>query len=199
VILNKEKINEGANRVIHLLTAEKKKSVFALCLISLMVFMWIRVLLGNGLEGVEAAVLPQMLNTETSASSLEVSFVELPRVKDRQDVLVRDIFSWNQRQGMRGYEKEIRHKEQVDVVSEEGKEGVIRRIANQLQLEAIELGKKPRIFLNNEFMSMGEKLSLKDGEKIYECEVILIQRDVVVIQCGQSQIRLRLTEAIEVF
>jgi hypothetical protein len=45
---------------------------------------------------------------------------------------------------------------------------------------------------------MGEKLSLKDGEKIYECEVILIQRDVVVIQCGQSQIRLRLTEAIEV-
>jgi hypothetical protein len=198
MVLNKEKINEGANKVMHLLAAEKKKSVFALSLILLMIFMWIRVLLGNGPEGVEAAVLPQMLNTETSASSIEVSFVELPRIKGRQDVLVRDIFSWNQRQGVRGYEKEIRHKEHVDLVSEEGKEGVIRRIANQLQLEAIELGQKPRIFLNDEFISMGEKLSIKDGEKIYECEVILIQRDVVVIQCGQSQIRLRLAEAIEV-
>ncbi|MHC4264428.1 MAG: hypothetical protein ACYSUK_00660 [Planctomycetota bacterium] len=198
MVRDMEKNNQNSNRIIHLFAAEKKKSVMALCLISLMVFMWIRVLLGKGPEGTEAAVMPPISNAETSASSIEVSFIELPRIEGRHDVLARDIFSWHQWQGLRGYEKQIHHEEQIDVVSEEGKEGVIRRIANQLRLEAIELGQKPRIFLNEEFLLMGEKLHIKDGKKIYECEVISIKQEVVVIQCGQSQIRLKLSEAIEV-
>jgi hypothetical protein len=75
---------------------------------------------------------------------------------------------------------------------------VIRRVANKLHLEAIELGEKRRIYLNDEFLSKGEKLRIKDGEQIYECEVISIHQEVVVIRCGQSQIRLKLAEAIEV-
>ncbi|MHC4132601.1 MAG: hypothetical protein ACYSSP_06640 [Planctomycetota bacterium] len=192
------KINENANRIMHLFAAEKKKSVTAFCMVSIMIFMWIRVLLDKGPSGIQAAVIPPILDTETSVSSIEVSFIELPRVEGRHDVLTRDIFSWQKRQDLRGYEKKLHHEEQVNVVSEKGKENVIRRIANKLRLEAIELGQKPRVFLNGEFLSMGEKLSFKDGEKIYDCEVISIKQDVVVIQCGQSQIRLKLAEAIEV-
>ncbi|MHC4293605.1 MAG: hypothetical protein ACYSTX_04855 [Planctomycetota bacterium] len=198
MVSNMEKISKSTARITHLFAAEKKKSVIALCLVSLMVFMWFRVLLGEGPEGVEAAVTAPILNTETSASSIEVSFITLPKIEGRHDVLARDIFSWSQRQGFRGYEKVTHHEEQVDVVSEEGKEGVIRRIANQLQLEAIELGQKPRIFLNDEFLSMGEKIRIKDGGKIHVCEVISIKQDVVVIRCGKSQIKLKLAEAIEV-
>jgi hypothetical protein len=192
-------INESANRVISQFRAEKKKSVAALCLVSLMAFMWIRVLLSKGPAGTEAAMVPPIFNSQdTSASSIEVSFIELPRIEGRHDILTRDIFSWNEWEGFRGYGQGVNHKEQVDVVSEEGKEDVIRRIVNQLRLEAIELGQKPRIFLNDEFISTGEKLQIRDGKEIYDCEVISIQQDVVVIRCGKSQIRLKLEEAIEV-
>jgi hypothetical protein len=193
-----EKINKGANIVMHIFVAEKKKSVFALCLISLMLFMWIRILMDKGPKGADAAVMQPMLDSESSEPILEVSFIELPRVEGRHEALARDVFSWNEWQGNKGRKNEIRHEDQVNVVSEEGKEGVIRRVANKLHLEAIELGEKPSIFLNDEFLSKGEKLRIKDGDQMYECEVISIEQEVVVIRCGQSQIRLKLAEAIEV-
>ena len=105
MVPNMNKISENANRIMHLFATEKKKSVTALCLVSLMIFMWIRVFLDKGPSGVQAAVIPPILNAETSAPSIEVSFIELPRIESRHDVLTRDIFSWQKWQGLAGYEK----------------------------------------------------------------------------------------------
>jgi len=192
------KINDQAGKMIHIIAAEKKKSVLAAGLVTLMIFMWVRVFLNQGPEGVEAAEMQDMLVEEQQNSSVKVSFIDLPYIQGRHDNLARDIFSWNQWQGSQNDKRNLQNREKVDVLSEEGKEGVIRRIAGQLQLEAIELGKKPRIFLNDEFLSKGDKIRIEAGNENYECEVISIQQEGVLIQCGQSQIRLRLAEAIEV-
>ena len=52
--------SRGANRLFSHLAAEKKKSVLALCMISLMAFMWIKVLSGKGPQKAAARVIGQL-------------------------------------------------------------------------------------------------------------------------------------------
>ena len=82
--------NLRSNKIVSRLAAEKKKTVCALCLIALMAFMWVRVLFKKGPESVEATPTAKKLDSE-----FKVSFVELPEVEGRNDVLTRDFFAAN--------------------------------------------------------------------------------------------------------
>jgi len=84
----------GANRLFSQLAAEKKKAVCVLCLIAVMALMWARLLGRKKLEGAEATVMSQSMNFKgESNSELKISFIELPKVKGRNDVLTRDFFA----------------------------------------------------------------------------------------------------------
>jgi len=183
----------GANRLFSQLAAEKKKTICALCLIAVMVFMWVKLLGKKKLEGAEAAVMSQGVNFKgESNSELKISFIELPKVKGRNDVLTRDFFA----SGSWGDFTEEGTKE-VSVVSRDGSEEVVRRVAEKLKLEAIVLGENPQTFINDKLLSVGDKLLVRDGVKTYECEVVGIEESMVSIRYGEAEIQLKLTEAIE--
>ena len=179
------------------LAAEKKKAVAATCLIVVMSIMWIRVLANKAPETAEAALIVEQLNVEdTSAQELNVSFIRLPQVAGRNDVITRDFFaSIDWRHFGSKQERNLAVIEEVNVVSKNGNEEVIRKVAEKLKLEAIVvLSNKPRAFINNKVTSMGDKVLIRDGIDTYECEVIEIKENMVVIKCREAEVTLKLTQ-----
>jgi hypothetical protein len=185
----------GGNRIFGRLAAEKKKTVIAVCLITAMVFMWVRVLGRKGPQSANAAVMAQEVTDGQTKPELKISFMELPKVEGRNDVLTRDFFavgSW--RDFMRGGEGKSGGIEEVSVVSRNGGEETVRRVAEKLKLEAIVLGENPRAFINDKLLSVGDKLFVRDGTNTYECEVAKIEENMVFIRCGEAEVTLRLTQ-----
>ncbi len=181
----------GANRLFSQLAAEKKKTICALCLIAVMAFMWVKLLSKKTPETAAAALRREEAAREQSNSQLKISFIELPKVSGRNDVLTRDFFASG---GWQDFTE--RGTKEVNVVSRDGSE-VARRVAEKLKLEAIGLGENPQAFINDKLLSVGDKLVFRDGVKTYECEVTGIEENAVFIRCGEAEIKLKLTEAIE--
>ena len=183
------------------LAAEKKKAVAALCLVVVMAIMWIRVLTNKGPETAEAVLTAEQLNVENaSAEKLNVSYIKLPQVAGRNDVITRDFFASNDWRYFKGEkERNLAVIEEVNIVSKNGNEEVIRKVAEKLKLEAIVvLSSKPRAFINNKVMSIGDRVLIRDGIDTYECEVIDIKENIVVIKCREAEVTLKLTQTLMV-
>ena len=136
-------------------------------------------------------------DTSESNSQLKISFIELPKVAGRNDVLTRDFFAadgwWD---FIDGKGRNLGGNE-VSVVSRDGSEEIVRRVAEQFKLEAIGMGKNPQAVINDKLISVGDKLSVRDGVDNYECEVVGIEEETVFIRCGDDEITLKLAQDIE--
>ena len=193
-LINHRKLAKGMLRP---LAAEKKKAMAASCLIVVMAIMWIRVLTNNGPETADAALIVEQLNAgDTTVQELNVSYIKLPQVPGRNDVITRDFFaSDNWRHFKNKQRRNLAVIEEVNVVSKNGNEEVIRKVVNKLKLEAIVvLSNKPRAFINNKVISVGDKVLIHEGIDTYECEVIEIKENIVVIKYREAEVTLKLTQ-----
>jgi len=179
------------------LAAEKKKAVTASCLIAVMAFMWVRVLSKEAPEAAEGALVTEQLNMEGALEQeSKISFVELPKVAGRNDVITRDFFAsngWRQFDGGKG--RNLAVIEEVNIISKDGNEEVIKKVAKKLKLEAIVLSTNPRAYINNKVMSVGGKVLIVEGVDTYECEIVAIEENTVVMKCREAEITLRITQA----
>jgi len=191
------------NRLFARLTDARKKTVLAFCLIAVMALMWVRVLKRHAPDATQAALMTQKENLNDQLpieSGVKISFIKLPKVSGRNDVITRDFFNsarW------RGFIKDREEKnlvgyKEVSVTSNDDRQEVLIKIAGKLKLEAVELGENPHAFINGRLLSVGDKLHLKDGLDSYECEVVRIDRDLVLIKCAEVEITLKLTPIVEV-
>ncbi|MHC4459879.1 MAG: hypothetical protein ACYS6W_02560 [Planctomycetota bacterium] len=182
---------EGANRFYSRLVAEKKKGILALCLIAVMGFMWVRVLLRKTPRNAEATARREEAGPDTSDSNsqLKISFIDLPEVAGRNDVLTKDFFAAN------GWQDFIDGKNEVSVVSRDDDEERVKRVAEIIKLEAIRLGENPQAFINDKLLSVGDKLLVVDGADTHECEVVGIEEKTVFIKFGEAEITKELTQA----
>lgn len=186
----------GANRLVGRLAAEKKKTVTALCLIALMVFMWAR-LLGKKTP-VTAAASQRKENVDQDVNvELKISFIELPKIPGRNDVLTRDFFAADGWRNFIGGEKNPGNKE-VSIISKDGNEEVAKQVAQKIKLEAIGLDGNPQAFINGKLLSVGDKFIVRNGGNKYECEVVGIAENMVVIKCGEAEITFEVMKAVEV-
>jgi hypothetical protein len=175
---------------------EKKKTVIAVCLIAVMLLMWVRLLVKKGPQSVGAAEIAEVASRQMSPE-LKISFIELPKVAGRNDMLTRDFFTasnWQDFVG--GIEGNSGGVKEVSVVPKDGSEETISRVAGKLRLEAIVQGENPRAFINDKLLSVGDRLFVGDGINKYECEVTKIEETKVVIRCGQAEVTLRLTQTL---
>ena len=185
-----------ANRLFNQLAVQKKKTVLALCLITLMAFMWIRVLTRKAPQAAKAGLLAGQMDVETqSEPELKISFIELPQAAGRNDIITRDFFDSDGWQDfVDGQGRKSTGVEEVDIISKEGDQEVIRRVAEKLNLEAIVLSENPQAFINDKLLSVGDKLLIGDGVDKYECEVVEIKENTVVMRCREARITLKLTQ-----
>jgi hypothetical protein len=190
----------GATRLLSHLAGEKKKTVLAVGLIALMAFMWVRVLGRKTPAPADAAsTARQGSSNGQSNSQIKISFVELPKVPGRNDVMTRDFFD---PVGWHGFTRDregrnLTGSEEVNGSTDTTAE-VIKQIAQKLQLEAIVLGANPQAFINDKLLSVGDKLLVKDRTNTYECEVVEVEERAVFIRCREAQIKLELDRTSEV-
>ena len=189
--------SNGTNRLVSRLAAEKKKTVTALCLIAVMMIMWAKVLSKKSPATAAAALRNEVVHDENSNLESSISFIELPVVAGRNDVLKRDFFAVGDWHDFIGNKEEKNLNEDVNVVSKHNRE-VMKRIAGKLKLEAIGLDGNPQVFINSKLLSLGDTLFVKDGGNTYECEVVSIEENTVLIKCGEAEITLKLAKVIEV-
>jgi len=191
--------DHGAKRLLGQLAAEKKKAMMAFCLIGVMLFMWVRVLTQKTPEAAEAGPITGQGQVEDRANpESRIVFVGLPKVAGRNDVIARDFFTsdgWRHFVGGEG--RSLAGIEEVNIVSKGGSEEVIRKVAEKLKLQAIGLGENPRAFISDKMLSVGDKMLIGDGVNQYECEVVKIEANTVVIKCGEAEITLKLMQVIE--
>lgn len=194
-------LRSEANKVFNQLTAEKKKTVFAVCLIALMVFMWVRVLGNKTPKAAEAALGQQLMTSDVSKSGpeLKITFIELPEVAGRNNSITRDFFASDDwwKLIVSGEGGKIAGIEEVSI-SKGGSEEIAKWVAERLKLEAIGFGENPRAFINGKPLSVGGKLFVSDGDDKYECEVVGIEEDKVFIRCREAEITLKLKRVLEV-
>ncbi len=198
------KSSNGPNRFFSQLAAEKKKSVTALCLVAVMALMWVRVLLRRTPQAAEATSVTEEMDVEYKANTkLRISFIELPEVAGRNDVITRNFFASDGWQDyVYGQVENLADTEEVNVSqplssgSSRPYEGRGSRLTGAgLKLEAIGLGENPQAFINDKLLSVGDKLLVGDGVDRYEFEVVKIKRNTVVLRCRQAEITLKLTQA----
>ncbi|OHB77073.1 MAG: hypothetical protein A2Z25_20020 [Planctomycetes bacterium RBG_16_55_9] len=187
--------NNRAKNLVAQLAAEKKKVVMALSLIAVMAFMWVRVLARKGPQAAEA-VIPagQATTEERSNPELKISFIELPKVAGRNDVITRDFFACDNWRHFIDGQRKRDGIEQVNILSIDGNEEVIRKVAEKLKLEAIMVSENPQAYVNGKVIEVGDKILIGDGAEKFECDVIAIEENTVVIKCREAQITLKLVQ-----
>ena len=191
------KIKAGVTKIRERLGEERKKTVTAMCLIALMAFMWIRMLTKKTPQSSEAGPAAEQSSTENPPNEkYRVSFVELPKVAGRNDVVARDFFSPNGwRHFVDGQGRKPDGIDEVSVVSTGGNEEVIKKVAQKkLKLGAIILSTDPRVFINDDLLLTGQKVLVRDGIEKYEFEVVKIEANTVVLTCREAEITLRLAD-----
>ncbi len=187
----------GAKGIVGHLASEKKKTVMVVCLVILMAFMWIKVFAGKG--PATAGAVPtdsRAENVNQPETDVKVSFVDLPEIKGRNDVITRDFFDANGWIDFVNADK-IAVTREVNVIPGDSSEKLIRRIADNLKLEAFVMGENPRAFINDRILSVGDTLPVSDGADKYDCVVIMIENNSVVMRCGKAEVTLKLKQVIE--
>jgi hypothetical protein len=179
---NIDNTDNGLNRLLNQLAAQKKKGVVAAALIVLMVFMWVRLLTDKSPNNVHAAVTGDSLNEQVQ--KLKVRFIELPFVQGRHDVLARDFF----RMGNQFFGRA-----DVSIVSTDSAVDGVREVAQGLRLDAISTGTQPEAFINDRLVKVGDTV-LVEGSKTYECEIVSIRENSVLVKYGDAEIELKLKQ-----
>lgn len=180
----------GANKIMHQLASEKKKVVFAVCLVAIMAFMWAKLLIGNNVENSQAEqkVAGQTNEKENIDSTKKNKFIELPVVEGRNDVLKRDFFTFQNK------DLDEQNKQNVEIVKKQEDEEIIEKITKKMRLDAITMGSRPVAFINDKLLGVGDILTVTDGLGKYECEITEIKQTEVKIKCGQEQAILKLAQ-----
>ncbi len=192
---NAENNISDIGRLIGQLTADKKKTVFALCLIALMLFMWVKVFIRKGPASAQAAPGTAVTSErqEGSKAPMKVTFIELPEVQGRNDCVNRDFFdshNWDEFLNNNSGLNEVR---EVNVISGRNPQE-IKKVADKLKLNAIWMGSNAQAYINNKPVKVGETLLISEGSKTYEFEVVSIVENEVVVRCEGAEVSLKLSQ-----
>jgi hypothetical protein len=179
---NIDKTDNGLNQLLNQLAAQKKKGLIAAALIVLMVFMWVRLLTGKGPNNVHAAVTGSGLSE--AAQKLKVKFIKLPLVRGRHDVLARNFFRMD---------GQFFGRADASIVSTDTAANGVGEVAQGLRLDAISTGKQPEAFINDRLVKVGDTV-LVEGSKTYECEIVSIKANSVLVKYGDAEIELKLKQ-----
>jgi hypothetical protein len=181
-----DKTNNGLNRLLNQLAAEKKKGIIAAVLIVLMIFMWVRLVGRKGPQSARAAMVPQTAgqNSESAEAKLKVTFVKLPCIEGRHDVLARDFFKMD---------GQFYGADQASIVSTDAGKNGAREVAQGLRLDAISMGPQPEAFINDRLVKVGETIVV-EGSKSYRCQVRSIRADSVIVKYEETEIELKLKQ-----
>ena len=186
---NNKNVGIKNNKLVRQLGADKKKTVTAICLVLLMFFMWVKALSKDETNTASAATLNKAKAAQQADKEVKLSFVELPNIEGRNDSLTRDFFSVDNWGNLnRGSSSGVK------IFSQNDKEDSVKHIILKLKLEAIDIGEKPRAFINERLLGIGDTFLINDKDESYKCEVIEIEENKVFLKYEDIEIELKFAQ-----
>jgi hypothetical protein len=181
----------GAGHKQSQMTAEKKKVVIAAALICVMAILWVRILAKKKDSSLSpAALAAQTAAVEETTPRIKVTYVELPQVKGRNDVLTRDVFASGKWEGMGAAANGATQFKSTKQGDNKPLNNTIETIGKELKLEAIFSGKNPQASVCGTLISPGGKLTVNYEGEQYEFKVVAIEEKTVVLECKGVLIKL---------
>jgi hypothetical protein len=182
----------GANQTFKRLGTEKKKIAVAALLISIMAVMWAHILTKKTESPVGGtSIALKTVAAEEIRPKIKMTYVELPKVKGRNDVLSRDMFAGSRWEGL-GAEANGSQRAIAKVKNDNEKlsDTINEMVGKELKLEAIFSGKNPQASVGGVLVSPGGKLAVNhEGEK-YEFKALAINENEVILECKGVQVKL---------
>ncbi len=190
---NKTHKNSDA-ALLHGLPVSKSKLIIAAVLITIMAFMWMRLLFSNKSPDTAAGGTPPgpvgtQTRNNTTKPAPELTYIELPFVPGRHDVLANNVFRPRTWQAFKT----------VDDTQNTGSGGPdgdryaltaedIRNITGRITLDGIiaEQGTRtPEAFINGKLVSVGSKVAVEYNKRSVELTVTEIYRNKVMLRVGE--------------
>ena len=164
-------------------SAEKKKAIVAVCLVVVMGFMWLRVITkkSGSVQSVQASGLGR--GSEKDVGGIRLSYVKLPEIEGRTDVLSRDFFAVNDWSSFDGFGGLKDRSAQMIGGAETEQTEKIKNAAKELSVGVIVLGQRPHVYIEGELLSAGQSLSFKHRNESYEFKVLKIFENKIELQC----------------
>ena len=185
-------------KLVGQLTADKKKTVLAVGLIVVMIFMWIKAFGGKSPTAAGAKPITNNSVSQQGHSEMKITFVQLPKVEGRNDVLTRDFFavdSWrNLIADKEGTGSNVTTEGNVVLGDEEE---FVKEITRNLKLQAIGFGQIPTAFINDRSLKVADELLIRGKDSTYRCRIDAIEQNKVFIRVGDTQITLTLKQSDE--
>jgi hypothetical protein len=190
----------SATRLAGYLIRDGKKTGVAVALVAIMAVMWLRVLVGQRPKGADARPASPQKVEQAADEGPSVRFVELPIRPGRNDRIHRNFFTANDWSRFSSGSRSQGTTPQTDVKTGQTHrtEEVIARLAKTLELEAVLWSDHPQAFVNDRLIRVGDTLALRDGADFYPFEVVQIQKDAVLVRCGDRQYTLKLSPPTDV-
>ena len=176
------------------LPVSKGKLIIAAVLITVMAFMWLRLLVFNktpdaAAGGTSSGPVGAQAGSNTTKPVPELTYSELPFVPGRHDVLANDIFrsgAW-----LVGEVDDTQNTVGPDVTEYALTASDIRNIKASITLDVIiaERGTRaPEAFVNGKLVSVGSKVAVEYNKRSFELTVTEIHRTKVVLRVGEQEI-----------
>jgi type II secretory pathway pseudopilin PulG len=175
---------------------KKGKIVTAVGLIVIMAFMWGRVIINRKASKNEAKAATIRATQEAQATQqqkqpdVKITFVQLPVVPGRNDVLTHDIFTAKKWKGFpAGTDTGT---SEVTLLNDNE---YINKIAKTITLDAIIAGQNPEAFIQSQLVSVGSKLHVNYNDQIYEFTVAEIHETKVVLRLNDFAVDIKMSQS----
>jgi len=163
-------------------SAEKSKLLIAIALITVMAFMWIKVFSGKSTVTNAAAGTAHI--AQKAAVQRTITYVELPVVAGRNDMLKRNVFDCSTfgPSAVAGGGGMGRHRTNIE------------KIAKTIKLGAVITGENPAAFIDSQLVSVGSVLPLKCDGQLYEFAVTEITETTALLSWKDFNITVRMAQ-----
>jgi len=181
-------------------TFKRPKVIMAAVLISIMAFMWIKVLANHRAERNEAAAAvartaAQQAAVQQKEQQLKISLHPLPVVPGRNDILTHDIFTADR---WKAFPSDSRAKTRTSPQEIDRDDAdYIDKIAESITLEAVITGPSPEAFIEGRLVSVGHKLPVRYNDRIYEFTVTEIHETKVVLKWNDFTVDVKMSQLNE--
>ena len=175
-----------------------RKTVLAIGLVLLMIFMWIRVFLNKGksVGSVKGSIVAPQINNITADKEAKLIRKELEFIPGRHDVLSHDMFA-DKKCSM---EKTSTVTVETDTVDLEVQKSTIADLAGGLKLDAIILDPRNvrnQVFINGKLLMVGNILKVDHEGEDYDLTVVDIFQNKVELRCKGLKVSVKMLRADE--
>lgn len=183
--------------------ADRKKMIIAAALISLMIFMWVRVILssrvGNDVSAADAETQAVIENTQQSIEEIKIDYIELDVIAGRNDKLSRNFFDADNFNAFPldpdgGYVGGS--KSQKTNISQD-QSRIIDQIAQTMKVDAIiveDASGKGEVFIEERLLSNGSTFEVEHKGRIYEFEVMEVFESKVVLKWEDVTVTINMSQ-----